>query len=151
MLIRSIAVFSAVLLAAACAPAPSTGESGTPAPRQDRPEETLVTSLSVQPARDTVRLTLQVTNAAAVPVTLSFTSGQTYDFAVERGGETLWRWSADRSFMQALRDETLAPGETRTYTEAWHPGAATAGEFIARGWLTSSSHPVERTAAFHLP
>jgi hypothetical protein len=142
-------VLAAALLAAACTPVPPPAEGGTPRP--DAAAEPLVSSLSVEAAADTVRLTLQVTNATAGPLTLRFTSGQSYDFAVERGGEPLWRWSADRTFMQALRDETLAAGETRTYTEAWIPGSAPRGELTARAWLTSSSHPVERAAAFRLP
>jgi hypothetical protein len=147
MPVRLVAVL-AVVLAAACAPVPSPAPA---APPRDAAAEALVTSLSVRAGGDSVRLTLQVTNATDAPLTLAFPSGQTYDFAVLRGGETLWTWSADRSFLQALRSETLAAGETRTYTEAWPHGPALRGELTARGWLTSSSHPAERTAAFRLP
>src|SRR5688572_18186054 len=149
MPVRRTAVIAAALLAAACTPVPPA-QGGGPAPRQDAAAGALVSSLSVE-AGDTVRLTLQVTNATAGPLTLAFTSGQTYDFAVLRGAETLWTWSADQSFMQALRDETLAPGETRTYTESWAPAQPPRGELTARAWLTSSSHPLERTATFRLP
>lgn len=151
MPVRRIAVLAAALLAAACAPAAPPAETGAPAPRGDAAAPALATSLSVETAGDTVRMTLQATNPAAGPLTLAFSSGQTYDFAVLRGGETLWRWSADKQFMQALREETLAPGETRTWTEAWVPGSPLRGELTARGWLTSTSHPVERTATFRLP
>lgn len=151
MPVRRIAVLAAALLAAACAPVPPPPAGGAPVPRQDAPAAALVSSLSVEAAGDTVRMTLQVTNATAGPLTLAFSSGQTYDFAVLRGGETVWQWSADKRWMQALRDETLAAGETRTYTEPWVPGTAARGELTARGWLTSSSHPVERTATFRLP
>lgn len=150
MPVRRIAAAVAALLAAACAPAVPPSQPGTPVP-QDAAAAALVSSLSVETG-DTVRLTLQVTNAASTPVTLSFPSGQAYDFAVLRGGETLWAWSADRTFIQALREETLAPGETRTYAETWVPGTAPrGGELTARAWLTSTSHPVVRTAAFRLP
>lgn len=151
MPVRRIAVLAAVLLATACTPVPRPAQGGAPAPRGDAASADLASSLSVETAGDSVRMTLQVTNAAAGPLTVAFASGQTYDFAVLRGGETLWQWSADKRWMQALRDETLAPGETRTYTEAWVPGAAARGELTARAWLTSSSHPVERTATFRLP
>ena len=151
MPVRRIAVLAAAaLLAAACAPVPPA-EGGAPAPRQDTAAEALVSSLSVETAGDTVRLTLQVTNATTGPLRLAFNSGQTYDFAVLRGDETLWQWSQDKRWIQALRDETLAAGETRTYTEPWVPGAAARGELTARAWLTSSSHPVERTATIRLP
>lgn len=151
MPVRRIAVLAAALLAAACAPAAPPAGSGMPAPGGSAASPALATSLSVETAGDTVRMTLQVTNAAAGPVTVAFPSGQTYDFAVLRGDETLWHWSADKQFMQALREETLAPGETRTYTEAWVAGGSARGELAARAWLTSSSHPVERTATFRLP
>jgi Intracellular proteinase inhibitor len=143
-------ILAAALLAAACTPVPPPAAGGA-APRPGAAEEPLVSSLSVETAGDTVRLTLQVTNATAGPLTLRFTSGQTYDFAVDRGGESLWRWSASQTFMQALRDETLAAGETRAWSEAWVPGAPVRGELTARAWLTSSSHPVERATAFRLP
>lgn len=146
---RTLTAAAAVLLAA-CAPVPPPAEGGAPGPR-DAAAETLVSSLTVSPTGDTVHLALQVTNATAAPVVLRFNSGQTYDFSVHRGGELLWQWSETMRFMQALRDETLAPGETRTITEHWVPRARVAGELTARGWLTSSSHPLERTATFRLP
>lgn len=150
MPVRRIAVLAVALLAA-CAPVSPPAQNGAPAPRQDAPAEALVSSLSVEAAGDSVRLTLQVTNATAGPLTLSFPSGQTYDFAVLRGDETLWQWSADKRWMQALRDETLAAGETRTFTEPWVTAGAPRGELRARAWLTSTSHAVERTATFRLP
>jgi hypothetical protein len=140
-------LFAAALLLAACTPVPPPAQGPGPAAA----DEALVSSLSVETVGDTVRLSLQVTNATDVPLTLVFPSGQTYDFAVLRGGETLWRWSADRSFIQSVREETLAAGETRTYTETWAPGGPQRGELAARAWLTSSSHPVERTATIRLP
>jgi hypothetical protein len=149
MPVRRAAVIAAALLAAACTPVPPPSQGGAPAPRRDAASGALVSSLSVE-AGDTVRLTLQVTNATAGPLALAFVSGQSYDFAVLRGGETLWQWSANQRWSQALRDETLAAGETRTYTEAWVPESVLQGELTARGWLTSSSHPVESTATFRL-
>ena len=151
MPVRRTVALAAALLAAACAPVPSPAPGGAPAPRQDAAMEALVSSLSVEAAGDSVRLTLQVTNATAGPLALAFASGQTYDFAVLRGDETLWQWSENKRWSQALRSETLAAGETRTYTEPWVRAPGLRGELSARGWLTSSSHPVQRTATFRLP
>ena len=128
---------------AACAasvPAPEGGSSGP-----------LVSSLQVETTPDTVRFVLQVTNTGPAPVTLDFTSGQSFDFVVTRDGGEVWRWSADRGFTQALRSETLAPGETRTYDAAWSPPAGTSGEFLARGFLTAREHRAEQQARFRLP
>lgn len=154
---RALTAAAAALLAAcvpgtpptACAPGPLPAEGGR---RQEAAADALVSSLSVETLGDTVRLALQVTNATDGPLTLVFPSGQTYDFAVVRGGETLWQWSADRRWTQAVRQEVIPVGETRTYTEAWVPERrAAGGELSARAWLTSSSHPLERTATFRLP
>ncbi|HEY7769673.1 BsuPI-related putative proteinase inhibitor [Longimicrobium sp.] len=142
-----------LLIAVALALAACTPPAGGPAPRAGAGDAAspLIASLSVQPGADSVRLTLQVTNAGTTPVTLSFSSGQSYDFAVRSGGTTLWTWSADRSFMQALRTETLGAGETRTWSESWTPPRGTSGSLTAVATLTSTSHPVERSTEFRLP
>jgi len=146
--------FAALALLAACvrtqpaAPAgPGGGEAGAAAAG-----EPLVTTLSVEPTADSVRFLLQVTNATQGPLTLHFRSGQSYDFVVTDGGRTVWSWASDMMFTQALRSETLAPGETKSYTETWRPAASLRGHTLsATARLTSSSHPVERTQAFRLP
>jgi hypothetical protein len=112
----------------------------------------LVSSLQVEAMGDSARLVLQVTNAAAGPITLTFPSGQTYDFEVRDAGRSVWTWSADRSFMQAVRMVTLAPGETRTHAEVWHASPALHGRTLtAVARLTSSDQAMEQTAEFRLP
>ena len=150
---RPALAFAALTLLAACtppgaqAPAPAAGSDaggGAAGP--------LVSTLSVEPTADSVRLLLQVTNATQGPLTLDFRSGQSYDFAVSDGGRTVWTWSADMMFTQALRSETLAPGETRSYRESWRPPAELRGRTLtATARLVSTSHPVARTQAFRLP
>lgn len=143
----------AVLLAAALLGACRT----LPAPPVETPPiadaslSPLIVTLSVEPQADSVRLHLAVSNASAAPVELAFPSGQTFDFAVRQGDRLLWQWSETMRFIQSVRSETLAAGETRTYDAAWAPPAGTRGPLTAQGWLTSSSHPVERTAGFRLP
>lgn len=132
----------AVGVSAACAAA-------TAPPNAAR--DPLVSSLQVATTADSVRFVLQVTNSGPAPVVLEFPSGQTHDFVVTRGGTELWRWSADRVFTQALRSETLAPGETRAFDGAWRPAAGTGGELEARGLLTARGRPAEQRAAFRLP
>lgn len=127
------------------APAPGPVEAGAPA-------EPLASSLQVEAGADSVRFVLQVTNVSAAPLALVFGSGQTYDFAVRDGARELWRWSAGRGFTQAVREETLAPGETRTFAESWRPPAEARGRpLTAVARLASSTHPVERTSPFALP
>ena len=140
---------AAALLLGACT-RPLAPPVATP-PLQDAAPGPLISTLSVETVGDSVRLQLSVTNASAAPVEITFPSGQTYDFAVRRGDELLWQWSQAMRFIQQVRTVTFAPGETRTYAEAWTAGAGTRGELSAQGWLASSSHRVERTAAFRLP
>jgi hypothetical protein len=144
-----VLLIALALALAACTPPPA-GAPG-PLPGAGDASSPLIASLSVQPGADSVRLTLQVTNAGTTPVTLSFSSGQSYDLAVRGGGTTLWTWSADRTFLQALRSETLAAGETRTWSESWTPPPGTSGTLTAVATLTSTSHPVERSTEFRLP
>lgn len=130
-----------VAVASACA-AGAYGGGGSDA---------LVSTLQVEPFADSVRFSLQVTNAAARPVALEFASGQSHDFVVSRDGAEVWRWASDRMFTQAIRADTLAPAETRTYTATWQPPAGTRGEFVARGFLTARGHEAEQQARFRLP
>lgn len=137
------------LLALAAAVSAACAAAGTaPAGRGADP---LVSSLQVATFADSVRFALQVTNAGSAPVPLEFTSGQTHDFVVLRGGAELWRWSADRVFTQALHAEALAPGETRAFEGSWRVPAGTSGELVARGFLVAAGRRAEQQAAFRLP
>jgi hypothetical protein len=132
------------------------GCSRTQAPVQDSVVEAegLSATMGVETGADLVRLTLHVTNTTAAPIELEFTSGQRYDFQIaevsgELVGETLWTWSMDKSFMQALGTETLAPGGSLRFTEEWQAGGRR-GELVGIGRLTSSSHPVQQSVRFEL-
>ncbi|HEX2204445.1 MAG TPA: BsuPI-related putative proteinase inhibitor, partial [Longimicrobium sp.] len=114
--------------------------------------EALASSLQVEASAEGARLVLRVTNVSGAPLALVFPTGQTYDFAVREENRELWRWSAGRGFTQAVREETLAPGETRTWAETWSAPAALRGRALtAVARLASSTHPVERTSPFALP
>jgi hypothetical protein len=95
-------------------------------------------------------LTLTVTNPGPAAVTLAFTSSQQYDFEVRLGERTLWRWSAERAFSQALTQRTLGPGERWVVTESWD-GRDDQGQFPAPGTygvvarLTSPANPLTAT------
>ena len=136
------------VLAVGCAqqsPQPQVVDGGPGSP----PE--LGSSMNVRVMEDTVVLEIHVTNMAASPIVLEFTSTQRYDFEVSTPeGEALWRWSAARSFAQVMEQETLQPGETRRYMETW-VGDGRDGDFVATGWVVSSNYPVELRTGFQLP
>jgi hypothetical protein len=144
ILVLSLVVAAAL---AGCVPPPEPA----PAPVAGTVPPPLVASLQAEASADTVRFVLQVTNSATSPVGLTFPSGQSYDFTVYAGDTRLWRWSDEFGFTQAVREVTLAAGETLTFTEAWRPPAGTAGPLTVVARLTSSSHPVEQATTFRLP
>ncbi len=140
------------LLAAAVACRPPAGQD-TPAP-QAAPayRGPLVSSLQVDPSADSVRLVLQVTNPTTSAVRLSYASGMTHDFVVREGTRELWRWSADRSFVQSLVSISLPAGETRTYSAVWRPGPGLRGRRLtAEGRIAATEHPVRQLTPFALP
>lgn len=111
----------------------------------------LVTSLQVEPFADSVEFQLSVTNPSAEAVQLTFPSGQSFDFTVMDNGREVWRWSADQMFTQAVRTETLQPGQTQSYRAVWMPPASLSGEFTVRGMLTAQEHRVEQETRVRLP
>jgi len=55
---------------------------------------------------------LQLSNRSDQARTLSFRTGQRYDLLIlDAAGTEVWRWSDDRSFTQALGEETLEAGQ----------------------------------------
>lgn len=58
--------------------------------------------------------------AASEPTMLYYRSSQRFEFAVAGAdGQALWRWSADRTFLQVLGQETVEPGVELAYREVW--------------------------------
>jgi hypothetical protein len=146
----SVLALAAVGVLHGCNPAPGVPSGPQPdaAPVNDGP---LASSLQVATFPDSVRLVLQVTNAGTAPVPLTFNSGQSADFTVSDGGRELWRWSGDMMFTQAIRNVSLAPGETRSFDATWTPPAGTHGQLTARAWLTAREVRAERSTYFTLP
>lgn len=96
---------------------------GAAPPRAERIAGSLRVELSAGSAAhasgEPVAMNLRVTNTAASPVILTTYSSQEYDFFVRQRGALIWQWSHDRAFAQAVRERTLASGQTRSYPVAW--------------------------------
>ncbi len=140
--------------AAACRPAPrpAVPEPGPQPLETSRYTGPLVSTFQVEPAGDSVRFVMQLTNPTNAPVRLNYSSGMTHDIAVREGARDVWRWSADRSFVQALMSVSLRAGETRSYTEVWRPGPGLRGRRLtATAYVTATNHPIQQTTAFVLP
>jgi len=111
----------------------------------------LLPSLQASAVGDTVFFVFQVTNSSTEPIDLHFSSGQTYDFAVMDGERTVWRWSADQMFTQALRHEVLAPGATLRFEESWRPPGGLQQAYVAVGQLVATNRPIEQRMNLRLP
>ncbi|HVF11410.1 MAG TPA: BsuPI-related putative proteinase inhibitor [Abditibacteriaceae bacterium] len=101
-----------------------------------------------------VQFTMAARNRSRKPVTLRFTSGQTFDVSVTPQGPPnsrvrlgplfpIWSWSRDRMFTQATTTLTLAPGATRRWYVGWSQmredgQPAAPGLYLARAWLTTT-------------
>ena len=98
-----------------------------------------------------VTLTFAVKNASAEPVKVVYPSGQKYDFVVidSTTGKSVWSWSASRTFIQAVNDETVRAGESLTFVEKWTPPKK--GLYLAHAVLTSTSHRAQAYASFVVP
>jgi hypothetical protein len=104
---------------------------------------TLSSALDATVEESGVRFTYAVTNDGSEPVELSFRSGQSFDAWVESDGEERWRYSDGKVFTQALRSETLDPGETVRYETTWAEPAA--GEYEAHAVLACPDRTCEAT------
>lgn len=96
---------------------------GAAPPRAERIAGDLRVELSIGSAAHAagapVQISMRVTNLASSPVLLTASSAQEHDFFVRQRGALIWQWSHDRAFAQVIRDMTLAPGQTRSFSVAW--------------------------------
>lgn len=140
------------LLLAACNSTPPAQQppANQPDGQDGMTQNELSTSLEVQVSRDSVELVLHVTNSGTQPVVLEFSSTQRYDFQVySPAGESVWTWSADKSFGMMMGEETMGAGESREYREVWAPGNRT-GRFVAVGRVVALNRPIEQRAEFEI-
>ncbi|MDB4917685.1 MAG: hypothetical protein JWM95_5329 [Gemmatimonadetes bacterium] len=95
-----------------------------------------------------VSLALNVTNTASTPAAVTFSSGQHCEFTIIDAvtGATVWTWSANKSFTQALSTESIGAHTTVTYAATWKPTQK--GSFIAVGSLVSQSHHADAKVLF---
>lgn len=70
-------------------------------------------------AGEPAKLVLAIENTGTRTETIRFSSGQHFDFSVTARGREIWRWSADKAFIQMLTQLELASGDKRTFTADW--------------------------------
>ena len=100
-------------------------------------------SVSVGPATGagTVLATLRLQVNSKLPLTLSFSSGQEYDFALKNSAGTLWRWSASRTFLQQLHQRIVADEWSATVEIPWPTssgGVLQPGDYTVEAVVTNT-------------
>jgi intracellular proteinase inhibitor BsuPI len=121
------------------------GQDGNPPPAYDERNVTPANGLSVALSTDRPQYTprqaiaarLVLTNGGAQDATLEFRDGQRYDFAVTDGaGRILWRWSADKGFIDVIGVEVVPPQGELAYTESV-PAPPEPGRYRLVGTITA--------------
>lgn len=88
-------------------------------------------------------VTLEVKNESGAVVSLTFPTGQRYDFVLyDKCGHTVARWSAERMFTMAFGCLRLAAGETKKFSDTFALTAdgknLPAGDYELEGILSSA-------------
>jgi hypothetical protein len=115
-----------------------------------RPTNELPATLSATVNGD-VTLTFTVKNPSAEPMKVVYPSGQKYDFVVidSTTGKSVWSWSASRTFIQTVNDQTVPGGGSLIFVEQWTPPKN--GLYLAHAVLMSTSHRAQAYASFVVP
>lgn len=84
-----------------------------------------------------VQLEIEVKNLSKRPVTLQFSSGQSFNFSATRAGETepAWNWAMDKMFITVMRSQTLNAGQSLKFSATWENAAP--GRYSVTGTLTT--------------
>lgn len=109
---------------------------------------TLEGSLDVAVDPESVGFSFVVHNEGDTPETLEFRSGQSAEFVVYEDRTEAYRWSDGRMFTQAIRTETIEPGDSVIYSGEW-PEPDT-GTFKVVASLEAVERTVEASAEFYV-
>ena len=104
-------------------------------------------SVTVAPpaAGGSVSATFRLQANSSSPLTLSFASEQEYDFALnDSDGNTLWRWSADKTFGQSLHQRTVTGEWSATVEIPWPTASARDTPYKHRSLRPAPRHSPRR-------
>jgi hypothetical protein len=104
-------------------------------------ELSLAVSPDPIPGQGGVVWLIDVTNLTDGPLVLQFRDGQSADVVLtDESGTEVYRWSADKSFTDALWDQTIEPGATWSIQLHDELNIA-AGRYLASATLTADNGP----------
>lgn len=145
--LAALILLALALFIAAC----GTTDSGEPDMgngSSDGVVEEEVTALLEQMDSNLYRYT--VNNQTEESMTFNFTSGQRYDVTISNEqGEELYRESSVSSYMQALGEETLEPGEALEYDIQLPELELESGVYTIKAWLMPQEGPQFETETEH--
>ena len=73
---------------------------------------------------EAVNINFSLRNTSQNAAQLNFNSGQTYDVYIRNAaGDLVWNWAANKRFIMATRQTTLAAGETQNFSVEWDGSA----------------------------
>lgn len=99
---------------------------------------TIGTDAQAYKAGESTEMVARVTLKASEPIQLTFPSGQNTDLRIyNERGESVYIWSADKLFSQAVREVTIQPGE-RSWVMQAPLSRLAPGRYVAEGWLTTT-------------
>ena len=113
---------------------------------------TASTNRKVYKAGEPVIVTMRVRNVSRAEQVLNFSSGRRFNIVVSNrnGSAPVWHWSRGRMFTQAMRDVSLAAGESQIFTATWNrigddDKAVAPGKYQVAARLTTMGAGVEAT------
>ncbi len=136
--------------------APTATQTPMPTPVSSPLSFSLATDKARYKSGETVRFSMTLRNDSNENRDLQFGSGQNFDVVVTAPDSTtpVFQWSRGRFFTQSVRDETLAPGESRTFEATWDgknaDGKSVAGQFGSVALLKTSDKIRSKTVGFSI-
>jgi hypothetical protein len=107
------------------------------------PSASFSVSLGPTTGAGPVLATLRLHVNSKLPLTLLFSSGQEYDFALKNSaGTTVWKWSASQTFLQALHQRIVADEWSATVEIPWPTtsgGVLQPGDYTVEAVVTNAN------------
>jgi hypothetical protein len=98
-----------------------------------------------------VHLVFTVKNPSGGPIRITFPSSQRFDIVAidSTTGKNVWTWSANRTFLGTLQDETVPGNGALVYTASWKPPAR--GLYLFHATLATTSPRAEAYTTVVVP
>jgi hypothetical protein len=134
-----------------CSVPPSDPNGPTPTPPVVVSPSTDLPASLVAKVDSLVHLVFTVKNPSGAPIRVTFPSTQRFDIVAidSTTGKNVWTWSADKSFLATVQDETVPGNGALVYTASWKPPAK--GLYLFHATLASTSPRAEAYTTVVVP